>query len=90
MLIFHICELEGLSFHDQFEEEAPSCENINLISLIGPLADLADEFRRVALERPDAIGVIICDGFAILIDEVPGIPKIHNFKIELGIKQYIF
>lgn len=90
VLVFHVCELEGFGLHDQLEEEAPGCENVDLVPLIGALADLTDQLRRIALERADSIGVVVGDGLAILIDEVPGIAKIDNFKIELGIKQYIF
>jgi hypothetical protein len=86
VLVFHVCEFERLGLHDKFKQEASSGEDVDFISLVCALTDMAVEFRCVALERANAIGVVICNSLAVLVDEVPSVPKIHDFDIEFRIQ----
>jgi hypothetical protein len=86
VLVFHICGLEGLCLEDKLEEEAANGKNVDLIGLIYSLSATSHQLRRITLKRPNSVRVIVLNRMAKLIDEVPGVPKVHNPNVELRIQ----
>jgi hypothetical protein len=57
--------------------------------VILPFPDLISELRCIALDRPDSITYVIIDRYTAFIDEIPSIPEINDFNIELRIQQHV-
>jgi hypothetical protein len=62
VFVFDVAGFEGFRFHDQFEEETTSCEDVDCLGLVFTLAYFIGEFWCVALDGADPIAEIIGDG----------------------------
>lgn len=50
---------------------------------------MVGDFRGDVLERAHAVGRIVGDRFALVVDEVACVTKIYYFDVEFGIQQHV-